>query len=124
MRADGAWIRSGVAVAAALSALVLAPGASAAERTRPDAPSGLRPCPQARAWNGFFHGAVVSGTTCARARSFVRAYARRATGVDLPRRVRGFSCAVRVRRTADGDVYASRHACVRGRVTIRFLGMA
>jgi hypothetical protein len=40
----------------------------------------------------------------------------------MPRRVRGFRCAIRYWRNEEGDIYASRHTCVHGRAVIRFYG--
>ena len=37
---------------------------------------------------------------------------------------RGYACDIRYWRNADGDIYASRHSCRRGTVTIRFYGTA
>ena len=39
------------------------------------------------------------------------------------RHLRGYACDIRYWRNADGDIYASRHACRRGGVAIRFYGM-
>ena len=74
------------------------------------------------AWNGFFKWVSVRHRTCRRARRFVGAYARAAEGGPLPRRVRGFRCAIRYWRNGEGDIYASRHRCARGRAAIRFYG--
>ena len=41
----------------------------------------------------------------------------------MPRRLRGFTCAIRYWTNDDGDVYASRHRCRRRHVIIRFYGM-
>ena len=51
------------------------------------------------------------------------AYAVRAAGGPMPRHLRGYACDIHYWRNADGDIYASRHACRRGRVAIRFYGM-
>jgi hypothetical protein len=53
----------------------------------------------------------------------MRVYAAHASGPRMPRHVAGYHCRIRYWRNADGDIYASRHTCVRGRVTIRFYGM-
>jgi hypothetical protein len=54
----------------------------------------------------------------------MRAYAREAMPGDMPRRLHGFRSWIRYRRNEDGDIYASRHTCVRHRVVIRFYGIA
>jgi hypothetical protein len=51
------------------------------------------------------------------------AYAARAADGPMPRHLRGYACDIRYWRNADGDIYASRHACRRGAVAIRFYGM-
>jgi hypothetical protein len=114
------------AVATAVAvALVLTPGATAnaGEEPRYDVPSGYTRCPKAKAWNGFFKWASVRRTTCRHAARFMRAYADAATDGDMPRRVGGFRCRIQYWRNADGDIYASRHSCIRRRVVIRFYGM-
>jgi hypothetical protein len=116
---------TGPAVAATVlgAALVLATYAGAADRPHYDVPSGYTSCPTAQAWNGFFKWASVRRTTCRHARDFMRAYARQATHGDMPRRLHGFRCRIRYWRNEDGDIYASRHKCVRRREVIRFYGM-
>ena len=113
----------GVAVAA-VAGLAQAPFARAGDTPRYDVPAGYVKCPEATAWNGFFKWASVRSTTCRHASRFMRAYGDRAqeTG-DMPRRLDGFRCRIRYWRNADGDVYASRHACARRRAVIRFYGM-
>lgn len=111
-------------VAALAVALALPTAAGAADGPRYDVPAGFTRCPQATAWNGFFKWASVRRTSCRHAANFIRAYARAAQAGPLPRRVRGFRCAIHVWRNEDDEVYASRHRCVRGRVTVRFYGMA
>ncbi len=112
-------------LAATAVALVLlaAPGTAHAGGPRYDVPAGFERCPDARAWNGFFKWASVRGGSCARAGAVVRTYARHAEGGDMPRRVGGFACRIRWWRNAEGEVYASRHTCTRGDVTVRFYGM-
>jgi hypothetical protein len=83
----------------------------------------LHRCPDAKAWNGFFKWASIRGTTCRHTANFMRAYAREATHGDMPRRLHGFRCRIRYWRNEDGDIYASRHKCVRRREVIRFYGM-
>jgi hypothetical protein len=112
-----------VAVAAG-GALLPGPAAAADDLPRYDVPAGYVKCPTAQAWNGFFKWASVRRTSCRRARRFMRAYGERAEASSvMPRAVSGFRCRIRYWRNADGDVYASRHACARGRVAIRFYGM-
>jgi hypothetical protein len=41
----------------------------------------------------------------------------------MPRIVGRFRCRLRFWRNDDGEVYASRHRCRRGRVVVRFYGM-
>jgi hypothetical protein len=53
----------------------------------------------------------------------VSAYAARADGAPMPRRVGAYTCRIRYWRNADGDIYASRHVCTRCDVVIRFYGM-
>ena len=53
----------------------------------------------------------------------MREYAKHADGPSMPRRVGGYSCRIHYWRNDEGDVYASRHVCARGNVTIRFYGM-
>jgi hypothetical protein len=120
----GRRIRLAAAVSTVSVALALAPGAAATERPRYDVPGGYIRCPAARAWNGFFKWASVRRTTCRYAADFMRAYAAKAAGGQMPRCLRGFRCRIRFWRNADGDIYASRHSCTRRAVTVRFYGMA
>jgi hypothetical protein len=103
--------------------LVAYAGAGAGDRPRYDVPRGYTKCPNAKAWNGFFKWASVRRTTCRHAACFIHAYARAAAPGDMPRRLHGFRCRIRYWRNEDGDIYASRHTCVRRRVVIRFYGM-
>ena len=113
-----------VATAAAL-ALALTTGAAAAEGPHYVVPPGYTRCPSAKALGGFFKWASVRRATCRDAASFMRAYgAAEAVRRSMPRRLRGYTCDIRYWRNAEGDIYASRHACHRGSVTIRFYGMA
>jgi hypothetical protein len=98
------------------AALALAPG------PRYDVPHGYTRCPDAKAWHGFFKWASVDGTSCREAQRFMRAYADKAGGAELPTRVDGYRCKVFVWRNDDGDVYASRHTCTRSGKVVRFYG--
>jgi hypothetical protein len=111
-------------VCTVLVVLAAAAGAGAADKPHYDVPTGFERCPHATAWNGFFKWASVQHTSCRYAANFMRAYAR-AVPADgtMPRRLRGFDCSVREWRNEDGDVYASRHRCERGRLVVRFYGM-
>jgi hypothetical protein len=111
-----------VAATVLAAALVLATYAGAGDDPRYDVPRGYTRCPNAKAWNGFFKWASVRRTTCRHAREFMRAYAREAIH-DMPRRLHGFRCEIRYWRNEEGDIYASRHRCLRRRVVIRFYGM-
>jgi hypothetical protein len=109
---------------ALLVTLACAASAGAADRPRYDVPAGFTRCAHATAWHGFFKWASQRHTSCRYASDFMRAYARAVPDSGaMPRRVRGFDCAVRYFKNDDGDVYASRHRCVRRRVTVRFYGM-
>jgi len=111
-------------VSAVVMALVLAPSALAAtDPPHYDVPPGFTRCPQAKAEGGFFKWASVERATCRSAAGFMSAYAARAADGPMPRHLRGYACDIRYWRNADGDIYASRHACRRGRVAIRFYGM-
>jgi hypothetical protein len=102
--------------------LALAAPAQAAP-PRYDVPAGFTRCSHAVAWNGFFKWASQRHTTCRAAARFMRSYANRAQGGQMPRRVAGHSCRVHFWRNEDGDIYASRHVCARGDEVIRFYGM-
>jgi hypothetical protein len=104
-------------------ALSLVSGAAGRERPRYDVPRGYDKCPSVTAWNGFFKWVSVRHTTCRRAQRFLRVFATTAERGPLPRHVRGFGCAIRYWRNGEGDIYASRHRCVRDRAVIRFYGM-
>lgn len=110
----------GIAVGLAL-AFASSPTAHAGPRY--DVPAGYARCRGVTAWNGFFKWVSVRHTTCRRARRFLRAYAAAAERGPMPRRVRGFRCAIRYWRNEEGDIFASRHRCVRDRAVIRFYGM-
>ena len=112
-----------VATAAAL-ALALTTGAAAAEGPHYVVPPGYTRCPSAKALGGFFKWASVRHATCADAARFMRVYgAAEAASGAMPRRLRRFRCDIRYWRNADGDIFASRHACHRSEVRIRFYGM-
>jgi hypothetical protein len=53
----------------------------------------------------------------------MRLYAAQASGPRMPHHVAGYACRIHYWRNEDGDIYASRHTCHRGQVTIRFYGM-
>jgi len=109
---------------AVVMALVFAPSAVAATaRPHYDVPPGFTRCPQAKAEGGFFKWASVERTTCHAGAAFMTAYAARAADGPMPRHLRGYACDIRYWHNADGDIYASRHACRRGAVAIRFYGM-
>jgi hypothetical protein len=103
--------------------LVFAGVAQAGSRPRYDVPPGFTACPHAIAWNGFFKWASERHTNCRGARRYMRVYAAHATGPRMPHHVGGFRCNIHYWRSADNEIYASRHTCIRGRMTIRFYGM-
>jgi len=111
-----------IAIAVAL-VLIFTTVAGAADRPTSDVPTGYVRCPKAQAWNGFFKWASVKWTSCRHASEFMRAYARTAELGTMPRHLRGYRCKMRYWRNENGEVYASRHTCRRGRVAIRFYGM-
>jgi hypothetical protein len=106
-----------------LTALVLAGPAHAATGPRYDVPQGFTRCANAHALHGFFKWASQRHVTCRRAAAFMRDYAEHAGGARMPRHVAGYDCRIHYWRNEDGDVYASRHVCARGDLTIRFYGM-
>lgn len=112
-----------LALTALAIGLLLAGAAQAADGPRYDVPPGFTRCPRAVAWHGFFKWASERHTTCRATARFMRDYAERADGPRMPRRVDGFRCRIRYWRNEDGDIYASRHVCTCGDVTIRFYGM-
>jgi hypothetical protein len=112
-----------LAALAGVLVLCAAAPAPASGGPRYDVPDGFRRCPHVGAENGFFKWASVRHTTCRRGGALVRAYAAAMARTELPRRVRGYRCRIRVWRNADGDIYASRQVCARGRVVVRFYGM-
>jgi hypothetical protein len=103
--------------------LLLAAPAQASAKPRYDVPRGFTRCPDAHAWNGFFKWASQHHSSCAKAATFMRAYAKRAGGPRMPRHVDGFTCRIHFYENDEGDTYASRHTCTRRDVTIRFYGM-
>jgi hypothetical protein len=106
-------------------ALACAVSAGATDAPHYDVPSGFARCTHATAWNGFFKWASVRHTSCRYAANFMRAYARAVPDDGtMPQRVRGFRCRMRYWKNGNGDVYASRHRCVRSRLIVRFYGMA
>src|SRR4051794_28029860 len=110
-RARGERMRLLAATAVVLT-LVLGAGAGASDRPHYDVPPGFTRCATAKALNGFFKWPSVEHTTCRDAAAFMRAYAaaESSTGA-MPRHLRRFRCLIRYWRNADGDIYASRHAC-------------
>jgi hypothetical protein len=107
----------------ALIALLPTSIAQADDGPHYDVPAHFTRCPHAVAWNGFFKWVSERNASCRGARHFVRVYAAHAGGPRMPRHVAGYSCRIHYWRDADGDIYASRHTCTRGLVTIRFYGM-
>jgi hypothetical protein len=105
------------------TALVSAGVAQASGRPRYDVPAGFTRCPHATAWNGFFKWASERHASCRVAGRYMRVYAAHASGPRMPRHVAGYHCRIHYWRDANGDIYASRHTCTRGRVTVRFYGM-
>jgi hypothetical protein len=111
-----------VAVAVGLT-LGFASSPAAHAGPRYDVPAGYDRCRGVAAWNGFFKLVSVRHTTCRRAQRFLRAYATAADRGPMPRRGRGFRCVIRYWRNEEGDIFASRHRCLRDRAVIRFYGM-
>ena len=103
--------------------LMFAGSARATDSPRYDVPHGFTRCPHAVSWHGFFKWSSARHTSCRTAARFMRRYAAHADAPTMPRHVAGYSCRIRYWRNEDGDIYASRHVCARGRVTIRFYGM-
>jgi hypothetical protein len=89
---------------------------------RYDVPHGFTRCAQATAWHGFFKWASERHATCASTARFMRVYAKHA-GSTLPREVDGYRCTIHYWRDDEGEIYASRHVCIRHGTTIRFYGM-
>jgi hypothetical protein len=112
-----------VLVLLVMGPLELPPSAAAVHRPHYDLPSGFTRCAGATAAGGFFKWASEQRTTCRAASAFMARYARAASGGPMPRHLDGYRCDIRYWRNADGDIYASRHACRRGARAIRFYGM-
>jgi hypothetical protein len=112
-----------VAACAVVVAIGASPSALAADGPRYDVPAGFTRCPDATAWNGFYKWASVQHSSCRYAQDFIHAYAHDAADGPMPLHERGFRCRVHYWKNADGDVYASRHRCVRRQVIVRFYGM-
>jgi hypothetical protein len=110
--------------AAIVIALALPAGAVAADGPHYIVPAGFVRCARVKAAGGFFKWASVEHATCRAAADFMTAYARAAGDGPMPRRLRGYRCAIRYWRNGDGEIYASRHSCRRDSVAIRFYGMA
>ena len=106
-------------------ALALAWPARAAALDAPhyDVPPGFTKCARAKAENGFFKWASAEHTSCRATAQFMADYADAAAAGPMPRRLHGYRCDVHYWRNGDGDIYASRHACRRGALAIRFYGM-
>ena len=112
-----------LAVMTVWMALTLTGVAQAAGRPRYAVPAGFTRCPHATAWHGFFKWASQRDSSCAAVHRYMRVYAAHASGPRMPRHVAGYACRIHYWRDADGDIYASRNTCVRGRLVIRFYGM-
>ena len=110
-------------VCALLSGLVFTGAALGAGGPRYEVPRGFTRCSQAVAWHGFFKWASERRTDCRAVARFLRAYATHASAPNMPRNVARYRCEMRYWRDKDGDIYASRHVCRHGSVTIRFYGM-
>ena len=118
--------RPALAITTTVALLVFAAPALGGTLPRYDVPPGYAKCPRATAWNGFFKWASVRRTTCSQASRFMRRYGERAeaaTDGEMPRSAAGYQCRLRFWRNSEGDVYASRHTCTRGRAVVRFYGM-
>jgi hypothetical protein len=118
----GMRLRVGLTLVAAL-AFALPASAVAVDRPHYVVPPGFTRCPTAKAAGGFFKWASEQRTTCHAAASFMADYAKAASDGPMPRRLHRYRCDIRYWRNGDGDIYASRHACRRGTVAIRFYGM-
>jgi hypothetical protein len=108
---------------ALLLGLLFTGAASGAPGPRYAVPRGFTRCSHAVAWHGFFKWASERRTTCRAVSRYLRAYAAHASGPRMPRNVAGYRCRIRYWRDKAGDIYASRHVCRHGSVTIRFYGM-
>ena len=106
-----------------VTVMLLAGSAHGSDGPRYDVPHGFTRCPHAVAWHGFFKWASAQHASCRGAARFMREYAAHAGGARMPRHVAGYDCRIRYWRNEDGDIYASRHVCVRRGVTVRFYGM-
>jgi hypothetical protein len=115
--------RSLLACVLSMGLLAAVPAQAAAAGPRYDVPRGFTRCPHAVAWHGFFKWASARHTTCAATARFMRTYAARAEGGTMPRRAGGYACRIHHWHDDEGNIYASRHVCTRGDVTIRFYGM-
>jgi hypothetical protein len=100
-----------------------APAQAAAAGPHYDVPRGFTRCAHAIAWHGFFKWASADHTTCRATARFMRTYAAHADGPTMPRHVAGYRCRIHYWRDSEHNIYASRHVCTRGDVTIRFYGM-
>jgi len=116
-------LTAALAACAVLLGSAFTGAAAAASGPRYDVPSGYTRCAHAVAWHGFFKWASQEGTNCREAARFMRRYASHASGPSMPRHVASYRCRIHYWRDQAGDIYASRHVCTHGRVTIRFYGM-
>src|SRR3954462_15667012 len=107
---------------AAPASLLLAAALALAPGPRYDVPQGYTRCPDAKAWHGFFKWASVDGTSCREARRFMRAYADKAGGDELPTRVDGYRCKVFYGLGDAGLIYPGRHTGTHGKAVVRFYG--
>jgi hypothetical protein len=114
----------GQLVVTVMMMVLLVPGvAHATTPPHHDVPAGFTRCPHAIAWNGFFKWASERHTNCRAVRRYMRLYAAHASGPRMPRHVGGYHCRIYYWRNEDAEIYASRHTCRPGPVTIRFYGM-
>jgi len=102
--------------------LMLTTVAQAGDPPRYEVPVGFTRCPHATAWHGFFKWASERNSSCAGVGRYMRVYAAHAGGPRMPRHVAGYVCRIQYWRDSDGNIYASRHTCTRGRVALRFYG--
>jgi hypothetical protein len=110
-------------VLAVTIALALPASAVAVDGPHYDVPPGFTRCPHAKADGGFFKWASEQRTSCRATAAFMADYARAANKGPMPRRLHGYRCDIRYWRNSEGDIFASRHACRRGALAIRFYGM-
>ena len=85
-------------------------------------PAGLHPLPAGEGRGRVLQVGIGRADECRAAAAFM-ADTRRGGGRPDAAQVHGYACDIRYWRNTDGDIYASRHACRRGAVAIRFYGM-